>query len=288
VRQIPWFSPVGFGIVFQSRLILALSFHIAKGVPAISFELTKLLSLLVYPLSQVLLLSLLALLAVMLKFRRGAMVLLLLSIGWLYLCSTAFFAEFLMATLEKGYRPRAMSVLPQTDAIVVLGGAARGDTHLGTLPDLNQQADRLVYAAELYRAGKAPLLVLTGGGQEGARPEAQMMKEILAVMGVPSRAILMERASRNTYDNALYSAVVLNNKGIKRILLVTSAFHMRRAVPLFERQGFEVIPAPTDYQRLVTPPVLPPWLPSVDDLARTTIALKEHAGFWVYRWRGWL
>ena len=114
------------------------------------------------------------------------------------------------------------------------------------------------------------------------------MKEILEVMGVPGRSMLLERSSRNTYDNALYTAVVLNNKNIKRILLVTSAFHMRRAVALFEKQGFDVVPAPTDYQRLVAPRVLPGWLPSVDDLARTTIAIKEMVGFWVYRWRGWL
>ena len=69
---------------------------------------------------------------------------------------------------------------------------------------------------------------------------------------------------------------------------MTSAFHMRRAVPLFERQGFEVIPAPTDYQRVVGSRVLPGWLPSVYALAQTTIAFKEHIGFWVYRWRGWI
>ena len=89
----------------------------------------------------------------------GALCLLLLSMGWLYLCSTAWFAELMMHSLEKDQRPRAMSVLPVADAIVVLGGAVRGDTHMGTLPDLNQQADRLLYAAALYQAGKAPLLV---------------------------------------------------------------------------------------------------------------------------------
>jgi uncharacterized SAM-binding protein YcdF (DUF218 family) len=233
-------------------------------------------------------LSLLALLAVLLQWRRSAITFLLLGTGWLYLCSTAMFAEFLMGTLESDSRPKALSVMEQADAIVLLGGAMRGDTHLGTYPDLNQQADRLLYATALYKAGKAPVLLVTGGAQPDARPEAQLMKEALAIMGVPPRAILMERNSRNTNDNALYSAVILNNKGIKRILLVTSAYHMRRAVPLFEKQGFEVIPAPTDYQRLVSSHVLPDWLPSVDELSRSTTALREHVGFWVYRWRGWI
>ena len=231
---------------------------------------------------------LLAVVVLLMHRVRAALVVLLLAVSWLYVCSTALVADFLMATLEEDFSPRAMSVIPGADAIVVLGGATRGDTHLGTLPDLNQQADRLVYAAALYKAGKAPVVVVSGGGQPGARPEAQLMKETLAVMGVPGRDMLLERASRNTHENALYSAVVLNNRGVRSILLVTSAFHMRRAQALFATQGFEVVPAPTDYQRLVVAPVLPRWLPTVDDLSRTTITLKEHVGFWVYRYKGWL
>jgi uncharacterized SAM-binding protein YcdF (DUF218 family) len=246
------------------------------------------LSLLVYPLSQCLLLILLAMVILLFHRIRATQVTLLLAVSWLYVCSTALFADFLMGTLERDFRPRAMSVMGEADAIVVLGGATRGDTHMGTLPDLNQQADRLVHAAVLYKAGKAPLLVLSGGSSGHARPEAQLMRETLAVMGVPERAMLLEGASRDTHDNALYTAVVLNGKGVRKILLVTSAFHMRRAAALFEAQGFEVVPSPTDYQRLVAAPVLPRWLPSVDDLARTTIALREYAGFWVYRYRGWL
>jgi uncharacterized SAM-binding protein YcdF (DUF218 family) len=219
---------------------------------------------------------------------RATQVTLLLAVIWLYVCSTALFADFLMGTLEQDFRPRAMSVMGEADAIVVLGGAIRGDTHMGTLPDLNQQADRLVYAVALYKAGKAPLIVLSGGSHGDARPEAQLMRETLVVMGVPTRDMLLEGASRDTHDNALYTAVVLNGKGVRRILLVTSAFHMRRAAALFEAQGFEVVPTPTDYQRLVATPVLPRWLPTVDDLARTTIALREYAGYWVYRYKGWL
>ncbi len=63
-----------------------------------------------------------------------------------------------MGTLERGFVPRAMSVIAPADAIVLLGGAMRGDTHMGTLPDLNQHADRLVHAVALYKAGKAPVI----------------------------------------------------------------------------------------------------------------------------------
>lgn len=249
---------------------------------------TKLLSLLLYPLSQALLLSLLAIVALCLHRGRLAMLLLLLGTGWLGLCSSAPFADYLMGTLEKDYPPRALSVTTRADAIVLLGGAIRGDTHMGTLGDLNQQADRLVYAVALYKAGKAPRIVVTGGGEPDARSEAAIMYDLLQVMGVPARAIVQEGRSRDTYQNALYTAVVLNNLGIRKVLLVTSAFHMRRSEALFAAQGIEVIPAPTDYQRLIATGAVPAWLPSVSALWRTTHAMHEHLGYWVYRHRGWL
>jgi uncharacterized SAM-binding protein YcdF (DUF218 family) len=254
----------------------------------ISFELTKLLSLLVYPLTQALLLCLLGVLLIRLGYLRSASVTVLLACGWLYLCSTALFADFLMGTLEKGYTPRSLSVIEKADAIVVLGGATRGDTHLSTHGDLNQQADRLLYAVELYRAGKAPVVLASGGGAPGDRPEAELMEGILHIMGVPPRDILRESASRTTYDNARYSAILLQGKGLRRVLLVTSAFHMRRALGVFRQTGLDVVPAPTDYQRLVGRPVVPRWLPTADDLVRSTYALREHVGYWVYRYRGWL
>jgi uncharacterized SAM-binding protein YcdF (DUF218 family) len=252
----------------------------------ISFTLSKLLSLLIYPLSLCLLVCILGLVFVQLRWTRVGFYTLVLAVGWLSLCSTALFANFLMGTLEKGYVPRAISVLENADAIVVLGGGTRGDTHMGTLPDLNEHADRMLYAVALFKAGKAPVIMLTGGGGEGTRSEAQQMKDVLEVMGVSERDMLLENVSRTTYDNAVFSAQILKSRDIHRVLLVTSAYHMRRSQALFEAQGIEVIPAPTDYQQLVAQPVLPGWLPTVGSLHQTTDALHEIVGLWVYRWQG--
>ena len=104
--------------------------------------------------------------------------------------------------------------------------------------------------------------------------------------GVPPRAIVLEDKSRDTYQNAVYSAAMLDKLGVKKILLVTSAFHMRRAEALFNAQGLEVIPAPTDYQRLVGPVTMPGWLPAVSDLWQSTYALHEIVGYQVYRYQG--
>lgn len=242
--------------------------------------------MLVYPLTQALLLVLAGLL--LRRFRRFATGCLVLGCGWLYLCSTAWFADLLMGQLEEGFMPKALSVMPKADAIVVLGGATRGDTHFSSLGDLNQQADRLVHALQLYRAGKAPLILLSGGADPADRPEAELMYEHLVLMGVNPGALLRERESRNTRENAVYSAILLRGRGVRSILLVTSGFHMRRSLPLFEAQGFEVTPAPTDFQRLVDRPLVPRWLPTADDLVRSTHAIREFVGYQVYRWRGWL
>ena len=114
------------------------------------------------------------------------------------------------------------------------------------------------------------------------------MKDLLAVMGVPGEHVLLETDSRNTHDNAVNSAQLLKAQGMEQILLVTSAYHMRRSLALFEAQGLDVVPAPTDYQRLVAPQLLPAWLPTVSNLYQSTDALHEIVGYWAYRWRGWL
>ncbi|MEH6587361.1 MAG: YdcF family protein [Halioglobus sp.] len=244
------------------------------------------MSLLVYPLSLALLLALFSLLLI--RWRRLSVSLLVLAIAWLYACSTAIVADYLMATLEDDFRPKAMSVMPKAEAIVVLGGATRGDTHWSSMADLNSAADRLTHAVALYKANKAPLVLLSGGSTTGSRPEAEQLRDYLQLMGLPNTALLLERQSLDTQQNARYSAVILQGREVNKILLVTSAYHMGRAVPLFERQGFEVIPAPTDFQRLVGKPLVPRWLPTADDLGRTTAAIKEYVGFIYYRAKGWL
>jgi uncharacterized SAM-binding protein YcdF (DUF218 family) len=108
----------------------------------------------------------------------------------------------------------------------------------------------------------------------------------------------LESTSRNTYENGVNSHEILAKEGIKRILLVTSATHMPRAVRVFERQGLEVIPAPTDflvtraewqYLREAGPHTqLINLLPSAGNLELTTRALKEYIGIAVYKLRGWL
>jgi uncharacterized SAM-binding protein YcdF (DUF218 family) len=264
-----------------------------RGVP-ISFEATKLLSLLVYPLTQVFLLQVLALLILWRGRRRTALIIMVAGLAWFYLVSTEVFGGRLMHYLERPYPPVAAEALPEADVIVLLGGGVHSRKSPQVLGDLNRWSDRLLFATALYKAGKAPMIVLSGGGPDGRPTESALSRDILQVMGVPVASLLLEQNSRDTYGNALHTAPLLRQRGWERVLLVTSAFHMRRAVALFAAQGITVIPAPTDHfvdrhddpgdQQLQ---VLA-WLPTLKGMLVTHYAMHELVGFGVYRLRGWL
>ncbi len=108
------------------------------------------------------------------------------------------------------------------------------------------------------------------------------MAELLEFMGVPAENMLLEPASSNTWENGAKTLPLLQARGIRRILLVTSAYHMRRAQAVFERLGLEVIPAATGYQLVKRADSVLDWLPQADALEMSTRGLKEHLGWAVY------
>lgn len=97
---------------------------------------------------------------------------------------------------------------------------------------------RVGFGYLLYKAGKAPIILLSGGSGG-----AQRMAAMLEQQGVPPSALRIEGRSSNTYENALYSSHMLADEKLRRILLVTSPMHMPRAIASFRKQGLEVIPA---------------------------------------------
>ncbi len=259
--------------------------------------LSKLLPNFVYPLGLVCIFIILALIL----YRKPAWqrLVLVLALVVIWLGSTRWIALGMVRSLEWRYLP--MTQMPSADAIVLLGGGTESAEHPRQTVELNSSGDRVLYAAWLYKQGKAPHILLSGGLIDwldtGSTP-AEDMAVILDMMGVPKEALWLESTSRNTYENAVNSRKFLNEKGINRIILVTSALHMPRSVDLFKHQGFDVIPAPTDYsvtqatwQRLTDPNLATQLLnlmPSIDNLSSVTRALKEYLGMLVYRLRGWM
>jgi uncharacterized SAM-binding protein YcdF (DUF218 family) len=174
------------------------------------------------------------------------------------------------------------------DAVVVLGGSAMTAASTEERVELNDTAERLFAAAALYREGIAGTVVPTGGSGRvfpGELMEAPLMSRILRELGVPADRIVPEDASRNTYENATLTKEVLQRIGAKRIALVTSAWHMRRAAAIFAKAGYDFVPYAAD--SLVDPLSFPrDLLPDTYALDKTTRILTEMAGFVAYRLMG--
>ena len=108
------------------------------------------------------------------------------------------------------------------------------------------------------------------------------MRDILVTLGVPSQAIVMETRNRVTYDNTRFTRHTLAAMEAESVLLVTSAFHMRRSLLVFEALDIEVIPAPTDFQVVTGTFSFWTFLPNVKALQRTSWAMHEFAGYLYY------
>lgn len=200
--------------------------------------------------------------------------------AWLWLWSTPIASDALCGAIEAQAGPRGIDAVANAPVIVVLGGGVSGPRPpLRPHPDLGASADRMWHAARLYRAGKAPALVLSGGTvRTGDGSEAEAMREFLLDLGVPAAALHIEAASDNTATNATHTARLLKAQGIERAILVTSALHMPRARAAFERTGLETYPAPTDFQVIDMPFELLRIVPDASALQASAQAMKELVG----------
>ena len=250
------------------------------------YEVAKVGGYLLSPLSLVLGLWLLA--GFCLALRRRGLALALASIGFvgLWLASTPIVAQTLVASLEAPYAALSAEAAPVADAIVVLGGSVAG-RHPPQRPSigLNGASTRVWYAAELYRAGKAKWIVVAAGGAPdfpNQQAEADAIAEMLSTLGVPRSAIRLDAKSRNTRENALNARAIVDELGAPRILLVTSAQHMGRALKTFAKvwanSPNQIVAAPTDIE--VTDSRISPfsWIPSPSALVGVSKALREYAG----------
>lgn len=260
--------------------------------------LSKFLPPFVYPLGVLLILLVLAL--VVRRHPRLKNGLIIAAIVVLLIGSNRWVSYQLAKSLEWRYLP--LNPVPQADAIVVLGGGTESVQYPRPMVEVNSAGDRVLYAAYLYKQGKAPVILLSGGFitwyNGRTTTPAQDMESLMMLMDVPQSALLLQPNSQNTYEDALYSSQMLKEKGIQRVLLVTSAMHMPRSVALFKHQGIDVIPAPVDYgtssaewdnlMSLDPPTLLTNLLPNASSLGETTNALKEYIGMLTYHFRGWL
>ncbi len=175
------------------------------------------------------------------------------------------------------------SLNQQADAIVILGGGreVNDPAWQGDQPSL-MAMQRLRYGARLAKATNLPVLV-SGGLHFGQPPsEAQIMADSLAE-DFDITARWLEGESRTTWENALYTAKILQAEGIQRVLLVTDAWHMPRSRWSYEQLGFSVTSAPVGFLSGANSRPLNGWMPESKALWQNTALLNEAIGALLYR-----
>lgn len=179
------------------------------------------------------------------RLKNLALILATLNLIFYFLC-TNLVAERTMGYLESRYDPPSN---PEGDVIVMLGGGAMSDA-----PDVDgigslcaSPANRLLTAVRLQKNLGIPILLSGGQVYSDTGAEARIAGRVLESLGVSPEDVIMETESINTTQNAEFTEEILRTRGFEHPILVTSAFHMRRAVLAFEQQGVEVTPYPSDY-----------------------------------------
>jgi len=197
-----------------------------------------------------------------------------------FLSSNSWVASYLANNLEKQYPQFSISNTPKADVIVVLGGSIAPPTNPRKFSQFTNQSNRYWLAGELYKAGKAKQILLSGGNVfdlPNQEPESNYIRRQLVLQGIPETAIIVEPNSRTTRENALNTNQLLTEINAKSALLVTSAIHMPRAIQLFTPFETNFIPVPSDI--IVTDNSTPVWLrmiPSSQSMNLTTQALHEY------------
>jgi len=205
-------------------------------------------------------------------------------------------ASWLLSSLENQTPKVAWQDIPQADALICLGGGAEPSLAEPLGFHLKTGADRLGVAVSLVAAGKAPLLILGGGafkrqGKQMAEADA-LADSLKQRLHLPAEVLSLGGCS-NTHDEALKVAVVMKQRGLGRLLLVTSAYHMPRSVDVFAKCGVTVVPVPCNY--------LSSYNRLDDDSGFHLLHLPDYHAFefwavWAheilgqlaYRWKGWL
>ena len=203
-----------------------------------------------------------------------------IAIGLLYILSTPIFSNNFFKLVEGSEYRKSINAIDSADAIVVLSGMLAinemGDSTYVEWGD----PDRFFGGLALFKAGKAQKLVFTGGKMpwnKAKKTEGEVLRDYAISNGIATEKIFITKDVENTADEAVAVKELISPS--KRIILVTSAFHMYRAKKLFEKQGFEVIAYKVDYKAAGNSTVtVMDFLPSAGNLAMTETGMREIIG----------
>lgn len=250
------------------------------------FILSKILLFFTYPLIWILTLLILAYIFRKKKIKRN----LLISA----LATFFFFSNgFILCEVLKHWEGENKKLSKEKyDGVIILGGYSSWNTQRTDI-SFNEGSDRFIKGFELYQAGKAKKIILSGGSGLILKPEEKesgLIKKLLLEMGVSNENILLENNSRNTYENAIFTEDLIREKGIEdgHFILITSAFHMKRAKKCFEKTGLKIECLKVDFKVDDDDYTLSTYLmPSAITLEMWQILIKEWIGYLAYSLKGY-
>lgn len=253
------------------------------------FVLSKVLGFFALPSNLLITIGLIGLVLLLTRFSRLASWLVVTSLVLLALFGLSPLGNVLMLPLEERFPPWDASRGPP-DGVIVLGGIIAEDVSAARgAVALNESAERVTVAAELARRYPNLRIIFSGGTNAlifDNDAEAGFAVRQLEDLGVARERIIAEEQSRNTVENAVFSRLIANPQPGERWLLLTSAFHMPRAVAVFRAVGFPVEPYPVDWRTTGPADLFRPY-PSVSEgLRRTDVAVREWVGLLLYRLTG--
>jgi uncharacterized SAM-binding protein YcdF (DUF218 family) len=247
------------------------------------FVVSKLLGFFVIPSNLAVLIGIAGLFLLLTRFARLGRCLAFASLVVVAMLGFSPVGNALIVPLENRFPPwDATRGAP--DGIIVLGGAIDGSGP-GNEVALNEGAERLTVVPELARRYPNARILFSGGSTallDNGDAEAKFALRLLESLGVPRSRIIVEDHSRNTVENAAYSKAVVQPKPDERWLLVTSAYHMPRAIGVFRKAGFPVEPYPVDWRTRGVEDALYPFAAISEGLRRTDTAMHEWVGLAVY------
>jgi len=253
------------------------------------FILSKVLGFFALPSNLLITIGLVGIALLLTRSRRLASWLVVTSLVLLVLFGLSPLGNALMLPLEERFPPWDASH-GAPDGVIVLGGVIAEDVSAARgAVALNESAERVTVAAELARRYPKLRIIFSGGTNallfdKGA--EAGFAVRQLEDLGVARERIVAEEQSRNTVENAVFSRLIANPQPGQRWVLLTSAFHMPRAIAVFRAAGFPVEAYPVDWRTTGPMDLVRPY-PSVSEgLRRTDVAVREWIGLLLYRLTG--
>ncbi len=248
------------------------------------FALSKILGFFALPSNLLIVIALTGVLLMQTRVRTLGLGLLVGAVLLLALIGLSPVGNALMLPLEERF-PKWTGKGATPDGIVVLGGAVSPDVSAARKETaLNEAAERMTAIAELARAyPKAPIVFTGGSGRLfGGASEADFVTGLFASFGIPPERVVLETNARNTVENAVNTKALVQPKAGERWLLVTSAYHMPRAVGIFRKAGFPIEAYPVDFRTRGRADLMEPFGSMAAGMARTDTAIREWVGLFIY------